>query len=461
MHDERGAKRRLVVSISLSAVLLVVVAPNLLVAFQPDGTGNPQKPDSRQEVDPPVPPLEAASSAASIDRSIKFFRQRIEKNPKIVLNYIYLANYYVRKAKDHGDESCYALAQEVLEKALELQPNDPAALFSLAHVQCSRHQFREGLATAKKALNKDPNNLDTLAVLSDAQMELGEYEAATATLAAIESKVKIPSPGLWVRQAHLAEVKGQTEVVLSLLQRAEKQARKNSQGEPSTQTAWYQIRLGQFHLEHGELEEANRLLEEAVASQPDYFMARASLADLRVKQGRFDEALAEYRRTISIAADPLFFMAVGDIHAKLGRADEARQQYEQAEKLILESGATPAEFSRELSQFYSDRNLKPERALELAKTDLTFRQDIHGHDTLAWALYRNGQFAEAAKTMEQALRWGSKEAKLHYHAGMIFWRLGQADQARTHLEHALKINSNFSLLEADEARRVLAELKKS
>ncbi|HLQ43119.1 MAG TPA: tetratricopeptide repeat protein, partial [Planctomycetaceae bacterium] len=225
-------------------------------------------------------------------------------------------------------------------------------------------------------------------------------------------------------------------------------------------TVWYQVRLGHFYLDHGRVDEANRQFEAAVAALPDYFLALAGLAEVRAAQGRYDDAIAAYRRTIAVAPDPIFFMAIGDIQTKLGHADEARKEYEQAEKLILESNATPAEYSRELSLFYSQRNLKPERALELAKTDLTFRQDLHGHDALAWALYRNKLYSEAAEAIEQALRWGTKEARLHYHAGMIRLRLGQTDRAREHLEQALAINPQFSVLDADEARRVLDELPK-
>ncbi len=399
------------------------------------------------------------SPTAAVDKAIRFYQLRIEKQPKSGLDYIHLAQHYVRKAKDHGDESCFALAQQALEKALELWPNDPKALLAIASVHCSRHQFRSGLEAAQKAFERDPVTLDALAVVADAQMELGEYEAAEATLKRITEKVTTPAPGLWVRQAHLAEIKGETDSALDFLKRAEAEVLKGKQGRPiPPRLVWYQVRLGHFYLDHGKLEEAAQKLEPAVAAQPEYFLARAGLAELRSAQGRYEDALAEYQRTIGLVPDPIFFMAAGDIHAKLGRADEARQQYDHAEKLIVESDATPAEYSRELSQFYSNRNLKPARALELAKTDLTFRQDIHGHDALAWALYRNERYADAAAAIEQALRWGTKEAKLHYHAGMICVRLGQAERARTHLQQALSINPKFSVLEADEARKTLDEL---
>ena len=414
--------------------------------------------DETPALEPPDT-AEPESPTASIERAIRFYQARVERHPKVALNYIHLANQLVRKAKDHGDEACYPLAEQALQAALKLRPNDREALFALAGVSCSRHQFREGLGFAKQVLEQDPSHMEAMAIVGDAQMELGDYSAAEASYGKIEQLFKQPAPGLWVRQAHLAEVRGQTAVAQELLIRAVQNVVEGQEvSERTPRKVWYQVRLGHFYLDHGRLDDANTHLESAVAAQPKYFLALAGLAELRTAQGRYDEALAAYGRTIAVVPDPIFFMATGDIHTKMGRTEEARRDYESAEKLILESDATPAEYSRELSLFYSHRNLKSARALELAKTDLTVRQDIHAYDSLAWSLYRNGRFDEAAEAIGKALQPGSKEARLHFHAGLIHHQLGQLVEARTHLEQALATNPQFGVLEADEARRVLATL---
>lgn len=450
-------------SLSLPCVVGAVLACSVSITLvraddpapgnRPAAIANEASSDELEDSGNPEPPT------ASIERAIRFYQKRIERKPKVALNYIHLANQLVRKAKDHGDEACYPLAEQALHEALKLRPNDREALFALAGVQCSRHQFREGLASAKKVLEQDPTHLEALAVIGDAQMELGDYDAAAVSFGEIAKHVKQPAPGLWVRQAHLAEVRGQTETALELLQRAVADVVEGKEvPELTPRRVWYQVRLGHFYLDHGRLDEANKQFEAAVAAQPGYFLALAGLADLRTAQGRYDDALAAYRRTIDVTPDPIFYMAVGDIYAKLGHVDEARREYEQAENLILDSDATPAEYSRELSLFYSYRNLKVERALELAKTDLSFRQDLHAHDTLAWALYRNGFFAEAAVAIDKALEQGTKEARLHYHAGLIHQKLGHTEKARTHLEQALATNPQFGVLDAGEARLVLSQL---
>jgi Tfp pilus assembly protein PilF len=60
--------------------------------------------------------------------------------------------------------------------------------------------------------------------------------------------------------------------------------------------------------------------------------------------------------------------------------------------------------------------------------------------------------------MEQALRPGTRDALLFFHAGMIANRLGQTSQAKERLQTALNINPGFHILYAGVARQQLKAL---
>ncbi len=394
------------------------------------------------------------------DGAIEFFQKRIKNQPRSHSNYVMLAQRYSRKARETGAEECYALAEEALKKALEIAPKDPSARLSMSGVLSFRHQFAAALKLAEEVSAEFPEELDFLASVHDAQVGLGDDAAAGKSLAELVKRSKGPMVGLWVRQAHYAELHGQDDEALKLLQQATALVLEAAGDYRAPSVVWYQMRLGHQLLEMGKIKEAATQFEDAYNGLPKYFLAVSGLAEARAAQGRFDDSLKLYARTIELAPDPIFHMAVGDIHTKLGQTDKAKAAYATAEKTILDSGATPAEYSRELSLFYSERGLQPKKAVELARTDLTFRHDIFGYDALAWALYRDGQFEEAAKASQQALRTGSRNAKLHYHAGMIEHRLGHPDAARKHLTHAVTHHPAFSVLDADIARQTLKELSK-
>ena len=115
-------------------------------------------------------------------------------------------------------------------------------------------------------------------------------------------------------------------------------------------------------------------------------------------------------------------------------------------------------YNRQIVLFYADHDLKPDRALELARKELTARKDIYGYDAFAWALFKNGEYSEAADAITEAMKLGTQDANLYYHAGMIYNQLGDKELAREYLEYALLLNPEFSILQSDVARRVLADL---
>src|SRR5262249_54963123 len=148
-------------------------------------------------------------------------------------------------------------------------------------------------------------------------------------------------------------------------------------------------------------------------------------------------------------------------YSRLGRSKEARQQYELVEYMARVNAVNRVLYNRELAYFYADHDIKASDALDLTRKEIAVRKDIYGYDALAWALYRNGQLDEALTAMTEALRLGTRDAKLLYHAGMIARRLGKTEEAITYLERALAINAHFHVLQADVARTTLEELRSS
>jgi tetratricopeptide (TPR) repeat protein len=233
------------------------------------------------------------------------------------------------------------------------------------------------------------------------------------------------------------------------------------ENQPKENVAWAQWQLGAEYYAIGKLAEAESEYVQALDTYPKYYRSLAGLAQVRAAQKRYPEAIQLYREAITAVPMPEYIAALGDVYAKSGNLHEARKQYELVEYIGQLSALNKALYNRELAYFYADHGIKPQQGLALAQRELDYRRDIYAYDVVAWSLYQNGKFEEAREAVSKALKLGTQDAKLHYHAGMIYHRLGEREKAREHLRRALSINPHFHIFFADNAARALEELADS
>lgn len=108
-----------------------------------------------------------------------------------------------------------------------------------------------------------------------------------------------------------------------------------------------------------------------------------------------------------------------------------------------------------MALFWSDHDIKLDEALAMAQRQRSARQDIYTCDALAWALYKNNRLGEAKASIEEALRLGTRDALIYYHAGMIYDGLGDKRTAAKYLNLSFAINPTFDLLQAEKAKQIL------
>jgi len=170
-----------------------------------------------------------------------------------------------------------------------------------------------------------------------------------------------------------------------------------------------------------------------------------------------EQAIELYKRALGVIPLPDYAAALGDVYARIGRSDEARRQYDLVEYIGRLNAINKVIYNRELAYFYADHDMKLEQALDLAKKELEVRKDVYAYDVLAWALLKNGSPREALAAITEALKLGTRDARLFFHAGMIHHELGDAEQTRHYLGLALVTNPHFHPFHSETARRVLRE----
>jgi tetratricopeptide (TPR) repeat protein len=398
----------------------------------------------------PSAPAETKLSPA--ERGMEQAKTLIEKNPKDFEAYNALALALSRRARETSDVKFYAQAEETLRKSFEVSPDNFDGQRIQVWLLLGKHEFAAALEAAKKLNQKMPDDVMLYGFLTDANVELGNYkDAETAAQWMLDLKPG-NTPGL-TRAAYLRELYGDIEGSLELMNMA-------YQSTPPGEVedgAWIVTQMAHLNLAIGKTDEAEKLLQQALVMFPGYHYALGNLAKVRIQQKRYDEAvgLLKQRYLAAPHAENLFDLAQAlQLAGKTDDANNAFAEFEQKSLLETNRGDNS---NHELIFYYADFAKKPAKALEVAQREFARRHDVFTLDSYAWALYANGQYAEARKQIETALAVGIRDAKIFRHAGGIALKAGDHAAAERYLKESVELNS----LGSEQARIALASLIQS
>jgi tetratricopeptide (TPR) repeat protein len=341
-----------------------------------------------------------------------------------------------------------------VQQALVYERDSTEALRTLAWVQTGKHEFREALETATRLQAQRPNDPLIYGLLGDAAIELGEYARAEEAL----QKMLDLHPGLasYSRAAYLLELYGKSDEAVQFMERAVKAG---SPYDPEP-LAWCLVQLGHLHFNQGHIGKAETAYHNALAIFPHYYHALAALGRVRGAQQRYTEAIEYYRQAVAIVPAPDLVAALGDVLTLAGKTDEAEKQYALVEYIEHVNETNQVAYNCQLALFYADHERNLDEAVLLAETEIQRRQDIYSYDALAWVYYKKGRLTDAQNMMTRALRLGTQDALLFFHAGMIAQGLGENAEAKDYLRRALDMNPYFSPRAGTTARAMLAELER-
>ncbi len=402
------------------------------------------------ETAPPTLNSKTSASAAPTDRQISAALNRIEREPATPAGYNLLADAYMQKARETGDFSLNSKADAALARALEVAPDNYDAIKLRAKLLLTYHRFADALAVANHARQIKPRDYMVYGAITDAQVELGNYIAA---IAAAQTMVDLhPDLSSYSRVSYLRTLHGDTNGAIAAM-RAAVAAAGDREG-----MAWCRVQLGNELLHAGQLVEGEREFDHALYVMPDYHLALAAKAHARVRAGDYEGAAEFYKRAEDRVPLPDYAGALGDLYTQLGRAEDAKRQYDLVE-FVERTGAIEGTYTRQLALFWADHDMRLDDALAAVQRERAIRADIYTSDALAWCLYKKGQIVAAQAAMTEALRLGTRDPRLLYHAGLIANARGDHRAAATYLKNALAIDPAFNVLQADEARLMLRSIK--
>lgn len=213
----------------------------------------------------------------------------------------------VRLARVYLDLGRPADAQALLEQVADEEPVRAAALFTLGQVLVATRRYQEAIEVLNQALALSPQATRIHYLLGMAYRGAGDVDQARSHLAQHgTAQPELPDPLLEDLDRRLAGVQslffratvavrdGDFEQAIAAFEEALARDPDNVNG---------RISLARSHYLNGDMEAVGRILGEVLEQAPDNDLALFLMAVWLDDQGRREEALDYYRRTLAVTPD--------------------------------------------------------------------------------------------------------------------------------------------------------------
>jgi tetratricopeptide (TPR) repeat protein len=360
-----------------------------------------------------------AQALSPAERAISAAQKVVSAKPDAADGYNQLALAFARRARETADMAYYAQAEQAIEKSLHVAPANFEAEKMRAWVLLGKHEFRQALDLARALNKRAPDDLLVYGFLTDAHVELGNYkEAEEACQWMLDLRPgNVPA---FTRAAYLRELFGDFEGAIELMTKAYER----TSPQEVEDRAWLLTQLGHLELLAGRIENADKIVQEALTLFPDYHYALANLAKVRTAQKRYRDAADLLQRRYTAAPHPENLFALAEALDRAGRRSEATKAFADFEAQALKESATWDNANRELIFYYVNHARKPAEALKIAEMEIARRQDVYTLDAYAWALFVNNHHRDARAQIDRALAVGIKDPEVLSRASMIAKKAG-------------------------------------
>ncbi|MFM9817602.1 UNVERIFIED_CONTAM: tetratricopeptide repeat protein [Spiribacter pallidus] len=299
------------------------------------------------------------------------------------------------------DQQLPPAALDVAQRLADAYPQSDAARLGLARVALAQGQPRRALATVEQTLAARGDWLPARLLRLDALLALGRDEAALAAYRSLFD-AGIEDPGFLLRAAAFAMEAGDRDLVLSSLNRLQKQS-------PALRRRGLLLE-GEYLRRQGQMQRSIAVLDRAVADYPRDTDLRYARAITRISMDRLADAEADLR--FIIRQNPEDARALNALGYTL--VDET-DRIEEGRALI-------------------------EKAFALAPDDPAII------DSMGWAAFRAGQPEQALPYLRRAHERTEGDAEIAAHLGEVLWVLGQRDKARAVWQDAIERQPDHPVL---------------
>jgi tetratricopeptide (TPR) repeat protein len=382
-------------------------------------------------------------------------------------------------------------AAKVNSKILQTDPQDPQALIREGEIQRQKGEFEQALTTFKKAETQLASDKDPEVIYNEAlaYAGLGRFDDSVKAVKQLLALTATPDgkyaddalrnrAALLQQLGSIARQSGNTDVAIDAYQQMRALGgdytaravdsevdtyRESHQYSKSLQVAaeaakampsnhdiqlTYAVQLA----DAGKLEEGLKLAQAQLAGTPDDREVYFDVAEMDVRAKRWKDASHAFDQAAALATSPddkvnLFYYR-GDAALREKLYDEAELDFRKG----LAIDPDNASIENDLGYMYADRGIKLDDAVTMLKKAVnTDPQNYAFLDSLAWAYYKQGQYAMAEDYERRASMRMASDPTLLDHLGEIEAKNGKLQQAIVNWNKSLQAYATSLAPDADPA----------
>ncbi|HEV2380581.1 MAG TPA: tetratricopeptide repeat protein [Terriglobia bacterium] len=341
--------------------------------------------------------------------------------------------YLMAQAYSNQERGLNAL--DLLVKAHKLAPQNTDVIFLMARLSMKQEFYADAVPLLEEGLKIAPRRPALLAALGECYFMTGKVDQAKTTFQTLvqvdPSASSYTFMGLWYRH------QGQFDEAAQYFTRGLK-------ADPRNAACLYN--LGYIATRQGHYASGEKWLKQALAIQPNYSDALRELANLKMQQKKFEEALPLLRRCAQVDPNP------APVYYRMGETERSLHQMEAAERDLkifqtLSKDPKPLPYPyQHLFDYVDQRASLP--AQQQAQLDLTeLKQEVERHSEqpqiyylLAEAYLKAGRVEEAKQALTELDQLSQGDFRTTVGVGVLLARYHLYQDGIAYFKRALQSN---------------------
>jgi tetratricopeptide (TPR) repeat protein len=212
--------------------------------------------------------------------------------------------------------------------------------------------------------------------------------------------------------------------------------------------------LGALRFNAKDMNGARAEFEHAIQCDPKNIQGYLQIGRVYQEQHQTDAAIGQYQKALNLRPNSASLLTmIGNLYLDKQDFEAARKYYAQA----LDADPNFAMANANMAWIDAQENKDLDVALGMAQKAKSFLPEVPSvSDTLAWVMYKKGDYSEAIPLLNECVKKTPDSAQFHYHLGLALVADGQIQAGKAQILAALHLNK-LATADKEQGQHILAQ----